>query len=75
MGDFNFRPDSEQYQLTVEVLEDTYLLSQQEVGIEGFDPSRRIDHVFVTPGTKVREAVYKTEPQSDHPAMFVVIEW
>ena len=52
-----------------------YLLSQQDVDIEGFDPSRRIDHVFVTPGTKVSEAVYLTDPQSDHPAMFVVIEW
>jgi len=75
MGDFNFRPDSEQYQLTVEVLEDTYLLSQQDVDIEGFDPSMRIDHIFVTPGTTVSEAVYLTEPQSDHPAMFVVVEW
>jgi len=75
MGDFNFRPDLEQYQLTMEVLEDTYLLSQQDVDIEGFDPSKRIDHVFVTPGIEVSEAVYLTDPQSDHPAMFVVVEW
>jgi endonuclease/exonuclease/phosphatase family metal-dependent hydrolase len=75
MGDFNFRPDSDQYDLTVDLLEDTFLISEEEMAIQGFDVSDRIDHVFVSPGILVEEAFYISGPQSDHPAMFVVIGW
>ena len=34
---------------------------------------RRIDHVFVSPGTTVVDAQYITDPESDHPALVVEI--
>jgi len=75
MGDFNFRPDSAQYQRTREVLEDAWLLRWPEgVDGQGRSFSRRIDHVFVSPGTAVVDAQYMTEPESDHPALVVEIE-
>jgi endonuclease/exonuclease/phosphatase family metal-dependent hydrolase len=74
MGDFNFRPDSEPYRRTTALLDDAWLLRWPE-GVDGqgrrFD--RRIDHVFVSPGTDVEEATYLTEPESDHPALVVDI--
>jgi endonuclease/exonuclease/phosphatase family metal-dependent hydrolase len=39
-----------------------------------FDPSRRIDYFFVSPGMNVLESQYLTGPQSDHPALFMEIE-
>jgi endonuclease/exonuclease/phosphatase family metal-dependent hydrolase len=76
MGDFNFRPDTAQYSLTTETLDDAWLLRWPE-GVDGegrrFD--RRIDHVFLSPGTMVVDARYLTEPESDHPALVVEIEW
>ncbi len=75
MGDFNFRPESEQYNLTNDILEDSFLISEEEMNIKGFDVSDRIDYVFVSPGILVEEAIYYTGPQSDHPAMFVVVSW
>jgi endonuclease/exonuclease/phosphatase family metal-dependent hydrolase len=75
MGDFNFRPDSAQYQRTREAFEDAWLLRWPE-GVDGRGRSfpRRIDHVFVSPGTAVVDAQYITEPESDHPALVVEIE-
>jgi endonuclease/exonuclease/phosphatase family metal-dependent hydrolase len=73
MGDFNFRPDTEQYQITVDVLEDAYIKSQIKRDGEGFDFSDSIDHIFVSPEIMVAEAEYILNPASDHPAMFAVI--
>ncbi len=73
MGDFNFRPDTEQYQMTVEVLEDAYIKSQKEWDADQFDPSSRIDHIFVSPNIIVEEAEYILSSHSDHPAMLAVI--
>jgi endonuclease/exonuclease/phosphatase (EEP) superfamily protein YafD len=39
------------------------------------DPSRRIDHVFVSPGTQVADARYILSLASDHPAEVVEVEW
>ena len=75
MGDFNFRPGSDQYELAVDVLDDSFLISEEEMDTQGFDVSDRIDHVFISPGILVEEVIYYTGPQSDHPAMFVVIGW
>jgi endonuclease/exonuclease/phosphatase family metal-dependent hydrolase len=75
MGDFNFRPDSEQYAQTTALLEDAWLLRWPEgVDDQGRRFDRRIDHVFVSPGTAVGEADYLTEPESDHPALVVEVE-
>ena len=76
LGDFNFRPDSEQYRLTTDILEDSWLLKwpggNQDQGI---DPAGRIDHIFVSPGIEVSDSVYLAEPESDHLAMMTTLEW
>ncbi len=74
MGDFNFRPNSEQYQLTTQVLEDAWLVKWPQ-GIDriGRNKSAEIDHIFVTPGMDVIEARYLTGPDSDHPALAIDI--
>jgi endonuclease/exonuclease/phosphatase family metal-dependent hydrolase len=76
MGDFNFRPDSEQYALTTQTLEDAWLLRWPS-GIDdiGHNPDRRIDHVFLSPGLNVQEARFHTGPESDHPALIVELSW
>jgi len=73
MGDFNFRPDTEQYQLTIDVLDDAYIKSMERREMDQFDPSDRIDHIFVSPEIVVEEAGYILSSHSDHPAMFAVI--
>jgi endonuclease/exonuclease/phosphatase family metal-dependent hydrolase len=76
MGDFNFRPDSEQYALTTQTLEDAWLLRWPSgVDDTGHDPARRIDHVFLSPGLTVQEARFHTGPESDHPALIVELSW
>ena len=76
MGDFNFEPNSEQYRLTRQSLEDAWLLrwpgGMDDQGVNPFD---RIDHVFLSPGMSVGEATYIYSPASDHPAMVVELEW
>jgi endonuclease/exonuclease/phosphatase family metal-dependent hydrolase len=76
LGDFNFRPPTDQYRLTTGVLADSWLL-RWPGGTEsqGIDPAGRIDHIFVSPGTRVVESRYLPGPQSDHPAMTTEIEW
>lgn len=76
MGDFNFRPETDQYQLTTSVLDDSWLLKwPQGTESQGIDPAGRIDHIFVSPGTMVADSQYLAGPQSDHPAMTTTIEW
>jgi endonuclease/exonuclease/phosphatase family metal-dependent hydrolase len=76
MGDFNYRPDSEQYEITTEVLEDSWLVRWPGgAADQGIDPARRIDHIFVSPGTRVLDSRCVAGPQSDHPAMATTIEW
>jgi endonuclease/exonuclease/phosphatase family metal-dependent hydrolase len=75
IGDFNFSPETEQYKLTREALDDAWLLRWPD-GIDdgGRSFPDRIDHVFVSPGTAVVDAQYLTDPESDHPALVVEIE-
>ena len=76
VGDFNFRPDTEQYQLTTGSLQDAWILKwPQGIDDQGMNPTDRIDHVFVSPGTSVDDARYLTGPESDHPALKVDITW
>ncbi len=76
MGDFNFRPDTEQYQLTRTMLEDAWLLRWPSgIDDQGFNPVDRIDHIFVSSGIRVAEARYIVSTASDHPAMVVEIVW
>lgn len=76
MGDFNFEPTTEQYRLTSQALDDSWLLKwPQGNADQGISPDQRIDHIFVSPGTKVVASRYLAGPQSDHPAMTTTIEW
>ena len=78
-GDFNFRPYEEQYAITIAEYDDAYIQAAEKVAPtswgenEAFDIEERIDHVFVSPGMQVRRAEYFTEPESDHPGLFVVV--
>jgi endonuclease/exonuclease/phosphatase family metal-dependent hydrolase len=74
MGDFNFRPDTEQYQRTVILLADAWL-SMWPGGDDGsgMDSQRRIDHIFISPTLEVLDARFLTQPESDHPALVAVI--
>jgi endonuclease/exonuclease/phosphatase family metal-dependent hydrolase len=75
MGDFNFRPDSEQYQMTTAVLNDAWNIAESS-STDGsdFDLTKRIDHVFLSQGTIANSVLYITKPVSDHPALIVEIE-
>jgi endonuclease/exonuclease/phosphatase family metal-dependent hydrolase len=76
IGDFNFRPQTEQYELTTSLLDDAWLLIWPTgENDQGMDPLDRIDHTFVTPGMNVVDAWYLLSPASDHPAMITEIEW
>ena len=70
MGDFNFRPDTEQYALTTATWQDAWLL-KWPTGIDdqGNNPSDRIDHFFISPGIIVEDIRYLNSPASDHPAV------
>ena len=76
MGDFNFSPGTEAYNLTTDVLDDSWWLKWPTgVDAQGYNNSRNIDHVFVSPGLTVSDCLYIWDPQSDHPAYWVDIEW
>ncbi len=76
MGDFNFRPNSEPYNLTTSALDDSWWVKWPS-GVNGLgeNNSQRIDHIFLSPGTIVSDCQYITDPQSDHPAYWVDIQW
>jgi len=76
VGDFNFRPDTPQYRSTLALLEDAWVLRWPEGNTtQGVDFARTIDHIFVSPGTRVTDARYLPGPASDHPALMAVIGW
>ena len=74
MGDFNFRPESDQYQLTMEYLDDAWLVKWPEgVDDKGVHPTNRIDHFFISPEIQVLDIRYIFSPASDHPAVWLEI--
>jgi endonuclease/exonuclease/phosphatase family metal-dependent hydrolase len=76
MGDFNFRPNTEPYNLTTTVLDDSWWV-KWPTGVDslGENNSRRIDHIFLSPGTTVSDCLYVADPQSDHSAYWADIQW
>jgi endonuclease/exonuclease/phosphatase family metal-dependent hydrolase len=66
MGDFNFTPQTQQYQSMTVVLDDAWVRAGSP-GAPGFDPQERIDYIFVSPNLTVLSAEYHPGPQSDHP--------
>jgi endonuclease/exonuclease/phosphatase family metal-dependent hydrolase len=76
IGDFNFGPDTEHYKLTTETLDDSWVLRWPDVDKRTVDfKGEGIDHIFVSPGTRVTDAQYLPDRESDHPATIAVIEW
>lgn len=74
MGDFNFNPSGEQYRQTMMVLTDAWVAAPvQHLPQPGYDISRRIDHVFLSPNLRSLSAAYLPEGLSDHPALVVDI--
>ncbi len=76
MGDFNFTTSTSQYRATTTVLEDAWLVAAERTVEPGApDPANRIDHIFVSAGTRVLRSVYTLEGPSDHPGIFAEIAW
>jgi len=75
MGDFNFRPDTDQYRLTTASLRDAWLLGwPQSNQSQGIDASDRIDYLFISPEMQIIQSRFLTGPESDHPALVTDIE-
>jgi len=69
MGDFNFRPETEQYALTTQTLVDAWASAGGQPDAGWLDPAQRIDHIFVSPDVTVEEARYLETEASDHPPL------
>jgi endonuclease/exonuclease/phosphatase family metal-dependent hydrolase len=75
MGDFNFRPTTDQYRQATAVLDDAWVRAGSPTPIgAAWNAERRIDHVFVSPGVDVVDAQYVRAPTSDHPALVVDVK-
>ena len=80
MGDFNFIPNTEQYNITTAVLDDCWeVATTTEIEDLPTDwvtriPNERIDHMFVSSGTTISKCQYFGGTNSDHPALMTVIQ-
>ena len=86
MGDFNFEPNTEQYNITVAQLYDCWELVYNSNPVnavvdpnlpgERIIPDERIDHVFVSSelNTSVSYIHYTGGYESDHPAVYTTID-
>jgi endonuclease/exonuclease/phosphatase family metal-dependent hydrolase len=76
LGDFNFRPDSDQYALTTQTLLDSWTVAWPDWRDDrGQEPRDKIDHIFITPDLRVLDADYYPEGPSDHPAVTATLGW
>jgi len=76
MGDFNFHPDSEPYQFTIEKLIDAWwTMWLSDTNDQGINPDERIDYIFLSPDLKVEDIRFVTSSASDHPALISRISW
>ncbi|MHA1324838.1 MAG: endonuclease/exonuclease/phosphatase family protein [Candidatus Helarchaeota archaeon] len=80
LGDFNFEPLTEPYNLTTALLNDSWeIASSQIIGSLPPDwvtrfPNERIDHIFVSPGTVITSCKYFGGSASDHPAALIELQ-
>jgi len=80
LGDFNFKPYEEPYNITVALLNDSWQITNSQVtgqlpsGWVSRFPAERIDHIFVSPGTIINSCKYFGGSSSDHPAAVVEIQ-
>ncbi len=76
MGDFNTRPYSEYYNISVAVLNDAWIM-QYPTGIDTFgnNMTRRIDYIFISPELAVENAwvIPEGPSQSDHNVFWATI--
>lgn len=75
MGDFNFRPDTDQYRLTLQSYEDAWTVASKQTMAPGQTPEEQIDHIFLSPGMQVSSAEVLAPGPSDHPLLVVDIRW
>ncbi len=77
MGDFNAENDTIYYDMSVAVLQDTWVNATISRGVDGtsFDLAERIDHIFVSTTFTVLETRYINVPESDHPAVWTEIQF
>ena len=74
VGDFNFSPADPPYKLTMQKLKDAWKSAElQGTPQQGLDVENRIDHVFLSPGTRVIEADFTAPGPSDHPMLVVEV--
>jgi len=80
MGDFNFIPNTEQYNITTAILDDCWEVADNSIlGTLPTSwiprlPAERIDHMFVSPGIIISSCQYFGGTASDHPAVMVEIQ-
>jgi endonuclease/exonuclease/phosphatase family metal-dependent hydrolase len=75
MGDFNFRPPTEQYLQTVALLQDSLVITaEKKVDPLVKDLDRRIDHIFLSSGIQVASYEYFGEGPSDHPGVIIQVK-
>jgi endonuclease/exonuclease/phosphatase family metal-dependent hydrolase len=74
LGDFNFRPGSEQYEATLAVLADSWGLNEAMPDEESIAvQAAAIDYIFASPTTRVLTARYIEERVFDHPIYVIEI--
>ncbi|MCK4876056.1 MAG: endonuclease/exonuclease/phosphatase family protein, partial [Candidatus Heimdallarchaeota archaeon] len=74
-GDFNFNKTVDQYIMTTAILNDSWVIKHGSfVDIYGYNTITKIDHIFLSPGMTVLDAVYIEKGQSDHPAYWIEIQ-
>ena len=63
-----------EYDLEVQKLEDGWKSAGlQSLPPSGLDPAAQIDHIFLSPGTRVLDANYYAPGPSDHPMLVVTV--
>ena len=76
MGDFNTENDTIYYDMSVALLQDTWVnATLRDVDGTIFDLAERIDHIFVSTTFTVLETRYINVPESDHPAVWTKIQF
>jgi len=74
-GDFNFKPFTEPYNITTQVLNDSWWV-RWPTGVDtlGYNNSQDIELIFVSPDISISDCQFVTDPQSDHPAYWATIQ-
>ena len=75
IGDFNFKPFTEPYNITTQVLNDSWWV-RWPTGVDnlGYNNSQDIELIFVSPDVDISDCQFIVDPQSDHPAYWATIQ-